>query len=231
MQRALSAVRLLTIWGRFQELQLRPGELGQIAVYFPIIGAVMGLGLSMLNSFAELYLPSELLSVALVAALVTATGAIHLEGLQETLSTFGRPAPLDTQKQRRGILGLIAVILIMHLKINSLEAIGDTRDASLLLVPMLARWSVVILLYGARNLATAHEQARPMPLVLNTALVLTLTVLIASETGLWIALCVSLAALIVRTIVHWHQAQVDCNHLGALVETNEALSLAAFATL
>jgi hypothetical protein len=126
---------------------------------------------------------------------------------------------------------LIAVVLIVHLKINSLEALGDARNASLLLVPILARWGIVILLYGTSSVSAAYDRLRPIVLMLNTILVLALTLWIASAVGLWIALSISLSALVVRSVLQWRQSVINCNHLGALVETTEALSLAAFAAL
>lgn len=231
MQRALSAVKLLTIWGRFHDPKLKPGEIARTAVYFPLVGAVLGLVLLILNHFLEAYLPSEILGVSLVAAWAITTGAISLEGLQRTFDGVGATIRLGHAKHGSRIFGLIAVILIVHLKINSLEAIGDTRNVSLLLAPILARWGVVILLYGLSSAVESAHRARPAHLVLSTAFILTLTVLIAAEIGLWIVLCVSLVALLARTVILWRQAQVSHDHLGALVETSEALSLVAFATL
>jgi cobalamin synthase len=139
------------------------------------------------------------------------------------------------EKYTSGILGVIALVLIIQLKVNALEAGGETRNVSLVVAPTLARWSIVILLYGMASTversAVLSGRLPAIHLVVTTFFVLTLTTLIAGTTGLWIALWVSVLALMVRTFGYWRKAQLSQDHVGALVEMSEALSLVAFATL
>jgi cobalamin synthase len=184
----------------------------------------------------ETYLASEILSIALVTTLAIATGAVHLEGLQKTFDAVPARTRFGSKKDSGGNLGLITVVLVMLFKVNSLEAIGEARNLSLVLAPTLARWGLVIFLYGSASAAeepakTIAAQVKAWHLILTTVVVLGVTAFMAGRTGLWIALCVSFFALFSRTVVQWRRAGPACDHLGALVETSEALSLVAFTIL
>lgn len=220
--------------GRFDRPPVKPREIGQAAAYFPLVGIGLGLLLSILNRVLEAYLASEILSITLVTTSAIATGAIHLEGLQKTFDAV--LTRTSSKKDAGGNLGLIAVVLVMLFKVNSLEAIGEARNVSLVLAPTFARWGLVIFLYGSTSAAeepakTIAAHVKAWQLILTTVVVLGLTAFMAGRTGLWIALWVSLFALFSRTVVQWHRAGPACDHLGALVETSEALSLVAFTIL
>ncbi|HEU4345092.1 MAG TPA: adenosylcobinamide-GDP ribazoletransferase [Candidatus Binatia bacterium] len=236
MKRALAALQFLTLLGRFNGPPVTPREIGRAAAYFPLVGIGLGVGLSVFNRVLEAYLASEILSIALVTTLAIATGAIHLEGLQRTFDRVPIGARFGIKSDSGGNLGLIAVVLVVLFKVNSLEAIGEARNLSLVLAPTLARWGLVIFLYGSTSAVeepakTIAAQLKAWQLILATVIALGLTAFMAGRTGLWIALWVSLFALLSRTVVQRHRAGPTYHHLGALVETNEALSLVAFTIL
>jgi hypothetical protein len=60
---------------------------------------------------------------------------------------------------------------------------------------------------------------------------LAITVFLMGNKGLWIALAVSLIALVLRTYLGRSSRALALSHCGALIELTETLSLILFATL
>jgi len=77
----------LTIWHFFAACQPNAQTIGRAAKYFPVVGLMLGLTLALVNYMLAPYRHSEILSAALIAFLIAATGGLHLEGLNKTLLT------------------------------------------------------------------------------------------------------------------------------------------------
>jgi len=233
MKGILAAFKFLTGGGRFQQDQTR-AEL--LALYFPLVGLVGGLGLVFLNRFLEPRLESELLAVVLITIMILATRAVHLDG---TLKTFAALAPAtDSGAADRpvGIYGLLAVLLIVLLKVRAVEVIGETRGLSLLLTPALARWSLVVFLYGAApaaddTVAGLARNVKGWHLLVTTTAILALAGYLLGRTALWIGLSLSLFSLLSRSYLRWRCGGYRYDNLGAVIELSEALSLVLFASL
>ncbi len=135
----------------------RPGDLGRAAVWFPLVGLVLGALLAggwLL--FGRLFSP--LLAGALVVALWAAlTGGLHLDGLADCgdgLLAAATPARrLEIMRDPRlGAFGGLSLILFVMLKVLAVAALpaGDwwVRVVPLLLAPVVGRW---LLLLAARQ--------------------------------------------------------------------------------
>jgi adenosylcobinamide-GDP ribazoletransferase len=175
MQTGLAALKFLTIGGHFDSVPIDPQQLGKEAPYFPLVGLILGVVLALLNRMLEPYLESEILGVVLITLLILMTGATHLKGTQQTFDNLsaenrfksGAPKPI-------GFYGSLALLLIVLLKVRSVEVIGETRNLSLLLTPVFARWSLVVFLYGCASTtdetaATIAENVRAWHLLVTTA--------------------------------------------------------------
>ena len=68
MKKFPAAWRYLTLWGRFDGPK-KPENVGDAAIYFPLIGLLLGLLLALLNYSLAVYLDGEILSVLLIAVL------------------------------------------------------------------------------------------------------------------------------------------------------------------
>ena len=147
MQGLFAAFKYLTIWGRSGANRPTPEAVGAAAIYFPLVGSVLGLLLAIVNYVLSLYLDSEILSILLIAILWAATGGNHLEGTKHTFDTM---APINYQSagQRSQTLGFVAIVFVLLFKIGATNAIDERIALSLFLTPVAARWTLVLFLYG-----------------------------------------------------------------------------------
>jgi adenosylcobinamide-GDP ribazoletransferase len=232
MENALAAFKFLTLGGRFDAAEKRPEQIGKGAVFFPLVGLLLGLVLALVNGTLEPYLESEILGVALMSMWIVMTGAMHLEGMQKTFDEL--PIAYARSKPVR-VYGFLALLIIVLFKIRATEVAGEARTLSLLLTPVFARWSLVIFLYGStaadESARAIAEKVRAWHLLVTTTATLIFAVFLVGRTGLWIGLYLSLFALLTRTYLHRRHGGVHCDNFGALIELSEALSLILFASL
>jgi adenosylcobinamide-GDP ribazoletransferase len=236
MQNALAAFKFLTLGSGFSRDQFNLERVGMGAPYFPFVGLVLGVILAIFNRILEPHLESEILGVALITILIILTGASHLEGTRKTFDSFATKTNLGEGAPPVTICGFVAIMLIVLFKVRSVEVVGETRNLSLLLTPTLARWALVIFLYGsssATDEAAQHiiENVRIWHLVFATAVTLGITVFLVGTTGLWVGLCLSLLALLSRGYLHRRGGGLNCNHFGTLIEVSETLGFVLFASL
>jgi adenosylcobinamide-GDP ribazoletransferase len=229
MKNTLAAIQFLTIASRVKRSDFDPERLGKGAFYFPLVGMLLGSLLVGLDRILEPYLASEILSVVLVAVLASATGGIHFEGLQRTFDgLLGRSAEASS-----GAVGLLAILFVVVLKIRSLEVTGETRSLALLLSPMIARWTLLIFLYGAAAVAFGSAKAiaanvRAGHIVGSTLLTLSIAAFLIGRSALWISFYLSLFALLTRSLLLRRNRAISHDHFGGVVELSETLTFIAF---
>ena len=236
MQSVLAAFRFLAVGGRFDEAESRYEASALAALFFPLVGLVVGLSLAIVNRALESHLESELLAVVLTATMLLITRAVHLDGTLQTFETLTYGPAFGESARPTHVQGWLVVLLVVLFKIRAIEVIGDTRTLSLLLTPVLARWSLVIFLYGAASVAedsvaTVARNVKGWHLLVTTTATLVFAVNLVGRTGLWVGLCVSLFALLMRSILRRFHGAYTYDNLGALIELSEALSLVLFASL
>ena len=236
MQSVLAAFRFLAVGVRFNEADSRHEGSAAAALFFPLVGLVIGLGLAIVNRAFEPHLESELLAVVLAATMLLITRAEHLDGTLQTFETLTYGTAFGESARPTHVQGWLVVLLVVLLKIRAIEVIGDTRTMSLLLTPVFARWSLVIFLYGAAPnaeefVAAVARNVRGWHLLVTTIVTLGFAVYLVGRTGLWVGLCVSLFALLTRSVLRRFHGAYTYHNLGALIELNEALSLVLFASL
>ena len=227
MQNAWATVKFLTFGGSADPLYAE--RVGRGAPYFIFVGLAFGVVLALCNRILEPRLESEILGVVLVTVLIILSRAAHLEQTRKIFEAGGPSTPVT-------VYGFVAVMLLVLLKIRSVEVIGELRNVALLLTPALARWTVVIFLYRSTSVTdeVAWRIARNVKawhLLSTTIVVLGITIFLVGSRGLWMGLCLSLLAAIFRSFVHHFAKDFTCNHLGALIEMSESLSFVLFASL
>lgn len=129
-------------------------DVGQAARWFPVVGGLLGLlyfGLAILLRTA---LPTAVIAVVIVATEALITGALHFDGLADTLDGFGGGKTRDDilrimRDHAIGTYGAVALILLVALKMTTIAALIDQHRLfpAVLLAPMLGRWNVVLLSY------------------------------------------------------------------------------------
>ena len=127
--------------------------------FFPVVGLIIGALLVLTDIAASRIWPGPVAALADVVFLVCVTGAFHLDGLGDTadgmFSHRGRERALEIMKDSRtGMMGLVAVVLGLALKLAGIWSVKNTASPAqamgvLLLVPAYARAAMI---FGIRYL-------------------------------------------------------------------------------
>ena len=235
MQKLSTAVKYLTIWNNFTAVQATPATLGASMIYFPVIGLALGLFLALINYLLAPYLAPEVLSMILITALVVLTGANHLTALKNSFAAgaVGTSAKKDDCGET---LGFIAIVLVLLFKAAAVDSMDEKLSFSLLLTPVLARWGVLIFVYGYQDrcdeiLRPSAEQVKFWHLMLTTLGTLALGFYGLGKRGFWIALALSILVLSARSLLCRLRANLTSHDLGTIIELGETLSLILLASL
>lgn len=234
MQSLLAAFKYLTILGRLSAIEAMPASIGQGAIFFPVVGLTLGLLLALLNYGLGLYLASEILSIFLVAVLVVVTGARHLDGTMKTFDALALKH--SASNHQNNALGSAAIVFIILFKTGAVDVMDERLALSLLLTPVLARWALVVFLYGCRDRLeeTARviaEKVKFWQLLAATIFTLGLAVYFLGRKGLWLGLALSVFVLLLRSVLSRSRASLTQDNYGAIIELSEVLSLILLTSL
>jgi len=241
MQNALNAVRFLTIAGAWSTDVSPPGQLGKGALYFPVIGLLLGASLALVSRILEPHIESEILGGALIAILAILTGGTHLQGIHNVLDRAPvngrRSEPVSARSTGRSasVAGFLAVVMIVLFKIRAVEVSGELRNIGLLLAPGLARWTLVIFLYESGELVDLNGRAirnvNAWHLLVTSLLTLAVTIYLVGAIGLWVGLFLSFIPLVYRLCLVWSGRALTRDDCGALTEISETFAFILFASL
>ncbi len=209
---------------------------------FPVVGLLIGGALLAVDYVAGFVLPTPAASALVVVALVVLTGALHLDGLADSADgLFGghdRAHRLAIMRDsRNGAFGFVAVAVVLLLKWAALLSLGGwLRVGALLLVPAVARWSVlpaVTLFPSARDDGMAHglqSRAHWAQAALGSAVVVGASLAIFWPGGIALVGAGLLVALAVGGYATRKVGGVTGDVFGAIVELNEAALLLVVAS-
>jgi adenosylcobinamide-GDP ribazoletransferase len=189
-------------------------DVGRAARWFPLVGGLLG-GAAALIAWTMTEVmdcPAALTATLVVGLGAWATGAIHLDGLADTVDGFGggrdREAVLRIMRDPLiGSYGAAALVLVIGVKVTAIAALLD-RGAALPFVvaaPAISRWTISALAAwlpyarseGGLGTAVTHERDT-IGLVVATAVMAFIAIgalrvdalvvwAIASLTAVWIA--------------------------------------------
>jgi adenosylcobinamide-GDP ribazoletransferase len=234
VQTLVAAFKYLTVWGLAGN-KPTPEMVGKSAVYFPLVGLILGLLLGLSNYILAPYVDAEIINVVVIALLISATRAQHLHGVKKAFDALGaKTAGQDGRTNET--LGVVAIVLVILGKSAAANSMDEILTLSLLLMPVLARWALIIFLYGydtrfdeiPRLIA---KQVNFWALLASTAAILTLTMYLLGRKGLWIALLVSIFTLFLRGVLYRRHGVLSHADVRASVELTETLSLILLASL
>jgi adenosylcobinamide-GDP ribazoletransferase len=236
MKSIVAAFKFLTILSRLTRFQPSPPMAGKAAAFFPVVGLVLGLSLALLARTLENYLDAEILSTTLVAFLTLATGGLHLDGLKKTFDAPEFNQSRVGRESSSSAIGIVAIILVILFKIKSIDILEEKLNLALLLTPVLARWAMLIFIYGSHGRSEGDASiiaanVRFWHVVLATVATLAPATYFLGRTALWIGLSLSILALLYRALFHKRNGVLTQDNYGAVVEGSEALSLVLMATL
>ena len=151
----LAALSFLTVipatWNRSPTQR----EISNSRAFYPAVGLLLGLMLLGLERGCREVFPDYLSAAVLLVALVASTRALHLDGLMDTCDgLFGGFTPerrLEIMRDSRvgafGVAGAAGLLLLKYGALVSLLWLNQPgMEWSLLLFPMLSRWSMVVAL-------------------------------------------------------------------------------------
>ena len=207
-------------------------------IYYPLIGLLLGAilvaGLALLLVLNFLMMP---VSIILVVLLIIFTGGLHLDGLSDTFDALLSRKPREEMLQimrdsHAGVLGIVAVICVILLKIAILSSLSlASMTAGLLLMCVSSRWSMVfsIFLFSyARKDGKAKvftEGITPRIFIFATIIGLACAGLIAKFGGIFVFGISALGAYVIGKFVSRKLGGITGDTLGAANEITEVVVL------
>jgi adenosylcobinamide-GDP ribazoletransferase len=132
-----------------------PDWLARSAKYMPLVGALIGAIAGASIILAAIFLPEPLPTVVGLITAIAVTGALHEDGLADTVDAFGggrtRERRLEIMKDSRiGTYGTLALISVLALKGAALAAVDPVSAALVMiaghagarLAPVLTIWAL-----------------------------------------------------------------------------------------
>ena len=235
MQSLVTAFKYLTILGRWRAPASSRAGFGNTPLWFPLAGLAIGVIIAAVNYALALYIDTQILSVLVIALWIVVTGGTPLAGTKMTFDTMQQPVAAARSDDTE-VFGFAAILIITLLKIHAIDVMDDKVAANLFIAPALARWALVVLLYGYHDrcdatmrLIAAHTKL--WHLSLTTLCTLGLATYLLGREALWVGLALSLLALLSRALLHRRHAILTLSNLGAVTDLGETLALVLMAVL
>lgn len=233
----LIALRFLTRLPAPEPYSYAPELIGRSLLYYPLVGLLLGLGLT-LCAWLMQDTAASLQAALILAAWVLASGALHLDGLADSADAWigglgDRARTLAIMKDpASGPAGVTALVLVLLLKYAALQALlAEASWQVLLWTPCLGRAALPLLFLTTpyvRPGGLGEDLARHLPrrsLHRMLMMLAVLVVLAAGMTGL-ILLLTALATLWgLRRAMLRRLGGCTGDTAGALVELGETALL------
>lgn len=137
-------------------------DVGASIGWFPVVGALLGLILVLVDGWARIFLATPIVNALLVAVLAALSGALHLDGVIDTADGMAagqdRATRLAAMRQTQaGAPGAAAGIITILAAYAALSAVpAGLRTTTLLIMPIAGR-TMILLGYAL------YPYARPDP--------------------------------------------------------------------
>ena len=239
MRSFIAALQFLTIFPWPRRTQRSGNELGHAAIFFPVVGFLLGMMLVLVNFLLEPFASPGVSSVALVAVLAGLTRALHLDGLGDTFDGLGAGGDRERMlsimdDSHTGAFGLIAIVLVLFFKIHAIESIDSERWRALLAAPILGRWAMVLLGYRSRPAkpglgSTLVDCLETKHVIFATFITLILVAAVLHGTGIAMIIWIAIFALASKNYFHRRLGGITGDTFGAVGELSEASVLVILA--
>jgi cobalamin 5'-phosphate synthase/cobalamin synthase len=127
-------------------------DVARSAGWFPLVGVLLGLIYAGVAALCKDHLPLVVVAVLLVMLDALLTGALHYDGLADTLDGFGGGKDRDDvlrimRDHNIGSFGGVALVVLVALKATAYAALLGRSGwiAPVVLIPALGRWSILLL--------------------------------------------------------------------------------------
>lgn len=215
-----------------------PAELGRSLLWYPLVGALLGL-LLVVAVIPEL--PVPLHAALLLGLWVAASGALHLDGLADCADAWvgghgNRERTLAIMKDTHaGSMAVVAIVVVLLIKFAALLALLEHGAGwTLWLAPLLARTAMPALFattpyVRSQGLGSALAAHLPRPAVWIVVSLALASAVAAGLAGLFAALCAVAAFALLRRIFVRRLGGFTGDCAGAIVELVELTVLVALA--
>jgi adenosylcobinamide-GDP ribazoletransferase len=124
------------------------GDSGRAAVWYPLVGLVIGALTWLAWQGAILAFPPLAAGILTLIVWVVLTGGLHLDGLADCCDGLLVSAPVERRLEimkdpHIGAFGVIGLILVLFLKAAALTSLTAQSSYSILLAASLARWCIL----------------------------------------------------------------------------------------
>jgi adenosylcobinamide-GDP ribazoletransferase len=235
----LAALQFLTLFPYPRQMEYATDDVGRSAIFFPVIGLILGSILVVVNFLLAPFASAALLSVILVSLLAFLTRGLHLDGVGDTFDGLGAGGDRDRilsvmDDSHTGVFGLTAVVLVLLLKIHALESIDVDRGRTLLVALILGRWAMLVLAYRSKAAkdglgSRLIEHLKTKYFLIATLLTLLLVAAIWSRNGIMMMAWVAIFTTASKIYFHRRLGGVTgdtCGAVGELSETSVMVLLA-----
>ncbi|HZA56903.1 MAG TPA: adenosylcobinamide-GDP ribazoletransferase [Candidatus Udaeobacter sp.] len=239
MNSFFAALQFLTLFPCPRRTERSADEEGRAAIFFAVIGFLLGLILVLVNFLLAPFASPGLSSVLLVAILALLTRGLHLDGLGDTFDGLGAGGDRERilrvmDDSHTGAFGLIAIVLLLFFKIHALGSIDVDRWRALLAAPILGRWAMVLLGYRSKAAkpglgSTLIDHLSMKHFFFATSVTLLLVAAILHSTGLAMMAWVAIFTMAWKSYFHRRLGGVTGDTFGAVGEMSEASVLVALA--
>jgi adenosylcobinamide-GDP ribazoletransferase len=238
MRRFILAFQFLTIIPLTKKLTCTEEDLGKSMLYFPLVGFAIGGCLVATRILLSSILPAGVVDALLVMLLVVITGSMHLDALADTTDAVAsgkdREGKLRVMKDTSvGAMGVVSICLVIVLKYVMILALPPSlKNKALFLMPVLGRWSQVMLAYSAEYAGLTRglgfpftEQVTVLTLILASFLTGVIAIALFFVKGMLVAAGVVVFMLLYSLFFKRICGGVTGDILGAATEITEVLVL------
>lgn len=194
-----AAMQFLTITPAVVKRPFTALEMGASIVFYPLVGLIIGLFLSLSSWLLQKIFPVQLTAALILGIWVILSGALHLDGFLDACDGLcGGWTPekrLEIMRDKHhGSFALAGGVILFLVKFSALISC-ELAPLALILSPMLARWgmSMAIVAFPYQRQQgtgrTIKDQASWKGWLFATLFMLGITAIVSSISG-WIALVV-----------------------------------------
>lgn len=167
MKQFFLALRFLTVYPLGKDEDVTAADLAGSTIYYPIVGALLGLVLFLSWQWSHTIWPLFLASALTVTLWTVLTAGLHLDGLMDSFDGLGVRGDLERRlavmrDSQVGAFGVQAAVLVIFLKISAVAAlsVNSTYFPALIIAPLAGRTAMVVLMATCRYARTGAGLGR-----------------------------------------------------------------------